>query len=415
LGESGAPVTASVGLAQWHEPLTAGELLDRADRALLLAKQRGKDAVVVATVETERELSAREAHASSATAVMGEFWDLVSSCGRPRDLLHALPAFLRRTLDLEEAALYELGPRVAMRLSSGRAPGDPAPRAFGESILAPSDALAARLESGAVARPSLSALLQDLGAARPDRDPPPGACAAIALSCGEDLRTVLLLRAAATSFPRPALRLAELIGGQAMTVLLGQTGGSSPAAVTALAAAIDARDNYTLSHSEQVVGLACEVARRLGLSPEEVEHVRDGATLHDVGKVAIPNEILYKVGPLDDTEWEIMRQHPVIGERILLRTPELAEIAPLVRHEHERWDGRGYPDGLAGTAIPVGSRIVFACDAYNAMITARPYREPMSHDEAVAQLRSGAGSQFDPQVVEALLHVLAGRAGARER
>jgi HD-GYP domain-containing protein (c-di-GMP phosphodiesterase class II) len=86
-----------------------------------------------------------------------------------------------------------------------------------------------------------------------------------------------------------------------------------------------------------------------------------------------------------------------------------------VRHEHERWDGRGYPDGLAGASIPIGSRIVFACDAYNAMISARPYREPMSHDDAVAELRRGAGSQFDPQVVEALLHVLAARAGARER
>ena len=105
--------------------------------------------------------------------------------------------------------------------------------------------------------------------------------------------------------------------------------------------------------------------------------------LHDVGKVAIPNEILYKRGPLDDGEWKVMREHPVIGERILLRTPELAAIAPLVRHEHERWDGAGYPDGLAGEAIPIGSRIILACDAYNAMITARPYREPMSHEEAL--------------------------------
>jgi diguanylate cyclase (GGDEF)-like protein len=415
--ELGTPFTASVGLAQWHEPLTAGELLDRADRALLLAKQRGKDAIVVATADTERELSAREAHTSSATELMGDFWDMVSSCERPRDLLHTLPALLRRTLELEETALYELGPRAAVRLSSGRAPGDPAPRAFAESIVVPSDALAARLDSGAVSRPSLPALLDDLGAppAALDRDPPHGACAAIVLACGEGRRNMLLLRSAAVSFPRPALRLAELVGGQAMTVLLGQTGGGSPGAVTALAAAIDARDNYTRSHSEEVVGLACEVARHLGLSPDEVEHVRDGAMLHDVGKVAIPNEILYKVGPLSEGEWEIMREHPLIGERILRRTPELAEIAPLVRHEHERWDGRGYPDGLAGAAIPIGSRIVFACDAYNAMITARPYREPMSHDDAVAELRRGAGSQFDPQVVEALLHVLAARAVARER
>jgi HD-GYP domain-containing protein (c-di-GMP phosphodiesterase class II) len=103
----------------------------------------------------------------------------------------------------------------------------------------------------------------------------------------------------------------------------------------------------------------------------------------------------------------VMREHPVIGERILVRTPELAAIAPMVRHEHERWDGTGYPDGLKGEAIPVGSRIILACDAYNAMITARPYREPMTRAEAVEELRRSAGTQFDPVVVDALLVELA--------
>jgi HD-GYP domain-containing protein (c-di-GMP phosphodiesterase class II) len=198
-----------------------------------------------------------------------------------------------------------------------------------------------------------------------------------------------------------------MVAGQATLALLGQSGGGSRTAVAALAAAIDARDNYTASHSEEVVGLARDVARRLGLPPAEVEKVCDGAMLHDVGKVAIPNEILYKPGPLSPDEWEVMRTHPLIGERILLRTPELARIAPLVRHEHERWDGRGYPDGLCGEGIPIGSRIILACDAYSAMITARPYREPMSHEEALRELELGAGGQFDPRVVEALLRVLA--------
>jgi HD-GYP domain-containing protein (c-di-GMP phosphodiesterase class II) len=101
-----------------------------------------------------------------------------------------------------------------------------------------------------------------------------------------------------------------------------------------------------------------------------------------------------------------MRRHPVIGEKILRRTPELVPIAPLVRYEHERWDGTGYPDGLAGEEIPIGSRIIFACDAYSAMITARPYHAPRRHEEAVAELRAGAGSQFDPRVVDALLGLL---------
>ncbi len=105
-----------------------------------------------------------------------------------------------------------------------------------------------------------------------------------------------------------------------------------------------------------------------------------------------------------------MREHPVIGERILRRTPELAAIAPMVRHEHERWDGGGYPDGLAGEAIPMGSRIILACDAYNAMITARPYRAPMSTADAMEELRRSAGTQFDPRVLDALLRVLAAQA-----
>ena len=186
-------------------------------------------------------------------------------------------------------------------------------------------------------------------------------------------------------------------------------GGASRSAVGALAAAIDARDDYTHSHSEEVVKLATAVALRLGLEPADVERVRDGAMLHDVGKVAIPNEILFKPGALDAHEWAIMREHPVIGERILRRTPELEPIAPMVRHEHERWDGGGYPDGLAGEEIPIGSRIILACDAYNAMITQRPYREPMSSEEAIAELEANAGTQFDPSVVEALLAVLAER------
>ncbi len=152
--------------------------------------------------------------------------------------------------------------------------------------------------------------------------------------------------------------------------------------------------------------LACEVAERLGLPESEVERVRDGAMLHDVGKVAIPNEVLFKDGPLDEREWAVMREHPAIGERILRRTPELARIAPLVRHEHERWDGLGYPDGLRGAEIPIGSRIILACDAYHAMITARPYRAPMSQEMAMRELSEGSGHQFDPTVVSTLMGVL---------
>jgi diguanylate cyclase (GGDEF)-like protein len=180
----------------------------------------------------------------------------------------------------------------------------------------------------------------------------------------------------------------------------------SPAAVHALAAAIEERDNYTHEHSEEVVHLARGVAMILGLPSQQVERIAHAALLHDVGKLAVPNEILHKRGPLTSAEWEVMAEHPVAGERILLRIPDLAAVAPVVRHEHEHWDGSGYPDGLRGRMIPIGSRIILACDAYHAMITDRPYRAAMSAEEAIEQLEHGARAQFDPEVVEALLDLL---------
>jgi HD-GYP domain-containing protein (c-di-GMP phosphodiesterase class II) len=189
-----------------------------------------------------------------------------------------------------------------------------------------------------------------------------------------------------------------------LAMLQAQQG--SPAAVQALAAAIEERDNYTNEHSEEVVHLSRGVAMILGLATEQVERIAHAALLHDVGKLAVPDEILHKPGPLTDEEWKVMAEHPVAGERILLRIPDLVAIAPVVRHEHEHWDGSGYPDGLRGRAIPIGSRIILACDAYHAMIADRPYRAAMSRQDAAAEVRRGSGSQFDPDVVDALLDLL---------
>ena len=181
---------------------------------------------------------------------------------------------------------------------------------------------------------------------------------------------------------------------------------ASPAAVQALAAAIEERDSYTHEHSEEVVHLARGVAMLLGMPTGQVERIAHAALLHDVGKLAVPHEILHKPGPLDADEWAVMSDHPIAGERILLRVPDLAAIAPIVRHEHEHWDGSGYPDRLRGRRIPIGSRIILACDAWHAMRTDRPYREALEPDAAIAELRGGAGRQFDPDVIEALLDLL---------
>jgi PAS domain S-box-containing protein len=173
--------------------------------------------------------------------------------------------------------------------------------------------------------------------------------------------------------------------------------------VRALLVALEARDFYTSEHSKQVVELAAGVASRLGLDQDSTRDVEQVALLHDIGKVGIPDAILQKQGPLDEQEWQLMRQHPIVGEHIIAGTPGLSHLAPAMRAEHEHWDGGGYPDGLVGEEIPLASRITLACDALNAMTSDRPYRPAMTLQRAKEELRSGAGSQFDPQTVDALL------------
>jgi PAS domain S-box-containing protein len=173
--------------------------------------------------------------------------------------------------------------------------------------------------------------------------------------------------------------------------------------VRTLLIALQARDFYTSAHSKQVVELAAAVAWRLGLDPDATRDVEQVALLHDIGKVGIPDAILQKQGPLDAQEWELMRQHPIVGEHIIAGTPGLSHLAPAIRAEHEHWDGGGYPDSLAGEKIPLASRITLACDALNAMTSDRPYRPAMTLERAQHELRACAGTQFDPDIIEALL------------
>ena len=174
----------------------------------------------------------------------------------------------------------------------------------------------------------------------------------------------------------------------------------------ALSAALAAKDSYTAEHSRSLVQRAEAVGRRLGMRDEELRLLRYGAVFHDIGKLAVPEAILNKPGPLTTDEREIVQRHTVIGEQILAPVEFLADVLPLVRSAHERWDGAGYPDGLAGEEIPLGARIVFACDTYEAMTTARPYRDALPEEQARAELRRVAGTQLDPRVVDALLAVI---------
>jgi putative nucleotidyltransferase with HDIG domain len=179
-----------------------------------------------------------------------------------------------------------------------------------------------------------------------------------------------------------------------------------------LSEVVDADDAYTGFHSRGVVELATAVADELGLPPSERARVEFAALLHDIGKLKVPNEIVNKPGALSAAEWEIIRRHPLYGEAMLRGVGGmLAEVGSIVRAHHERWDGDGYPDGIAGQQIPIGARIICACDAYSAITTDRSYRPASDHAVALAELRRCAGTQFDPEVVDALLRVLARQGG----
>jgi HD-GYP domain-containing protein (c-di-GMP phosphodiesterase class II) len=172
---------------------------------------------------------------------------------------------------------------------------------------------------------------------------------------------------------------------------------------------VEADDAYTGDHSRDVVDLAVAVGRRMGLTPREAQRLELGALLHDVGKIVVPKEIINKRGPLTPEEWAVMHRHTIAGQELLERVGGvLSEVGEVVRASHEHFDGRGYPDGIAGDAIPLPARIVTCCDAFSAMTTNRSYRAAMPLSEALAELRRGAGRQFDHDVVGALLGVVQG-------
>lgn len=175
---------------------------------------------------------------------------------------------------------------------------------------------------------------------------------------------------------------------------------------------LDERDHYTAVHSEEVADLAVEIGRELDLPEYCIEQIDIAGRVHDIGKVAVPDAILLKVGPLDDEEWEVMKRHPVVSAELIEGLELYSPIAKAVRHEHERWDGSGYPNGLRGDEIPIISRVIAAADIYNALTTDRPYRKAFSTERALAIIEETRGSDLDPQVADALIRVLKRRIGS---
>jgi HD-GYP domain-containing protein (c-di-GMP phosphodiesterase class II) len=190
--------------------------------------------------------------------------------------------------------------------------------------------------------------------------------------------------------------------------LVADLEGAFTTALAALTSTVEAKDDYTACHGEDVAVLAERIAVRMSLSSAQARDVRYAAMLHDIGKVAVPSEILLKPGPLTDEEWVTMRGHAAIGGELVGRIDAFAHLAPAVRASHECWDGGGYPDGLAGEEIPLAARIIAACDTYDAIVTDRPYRPARSPREACEELSRVAGAQLDGRVVAAVVAELAG-------
>ena len=210
------------------------------------------------------------------------------------------------------------------------------------------------------------------------------------------------------AFAEEDLLLAHIVAGQVGSAiyrcqLVDELEGAFLTTLGVLADAVELQDAYTADHANEVADLAVAVGERMGIGGPELDRLRYGALLHDVGKIGVPGELLRKTGPLTPEEREKMDTHTAIGARMLERIPFLAPVAPLVRSAHERVDGGGYPDGLHGDQIPRGAMIIATCDAYHAMTSDRSYRQAMPKDTAIRELHTGAGTQFDPEVVSALV------------
>lgn len=185
-------------------------------------------------------------------------------------------------------------------------------------------------------------------------------------------------------------------------LLLAQLQQAYQASLIMFANAIELRDQYTRGHVERVVDYSQALARQMGWNSSQTNSLRFGSILHDIGKIYIRESILRKPGPLDESEWAEMKRHPVVGAELIKNIPYLAIAIPVVRHHHERWDGKGYPDGLAGEKIPMTARIVMVADALDAMTTSRAYQRKSTPEEAYEEILRCAGTAYDPDVVEAL-------------
>jgi diguanylate cyclase (GGDEF)-like protein len=401
LGDTSEGPHATAGVSEWTGSQSPSDLVREADRALLYGKQQGVRGGAVNASSVPRGFSLggpfttgedrpRDpgAEASWPSAAREETEPLRR---RARQLtkanaLGARLAAMTSVEDIVDATIDELDGEFGLEASV---------LAAGEDHRASAVVERAMLEQSAVRE---------------------GVEVALPLWTGPRLWGVLQVRARDQAFEEADVRLLETVAEQVgaalgSAALYEQLERAYLGTAEALAAALEAKDAHTAEHARSIVRNAAEVGRRLGMSEDELRRLRYAAAFHDIGKIAVPERILNKPGPLTESEKREVERHTLVGEEILSPVSFLEEVLPLVRHCHERWDGAGYPDGLAGDSIPLGARVILVCDAHDAMTTDRPYRRALAPDVALAEIREAAGRQFDSRVADVFLETVGGREG----
>ena len=406
-----AVVSASAGLALWQPGMDADTLIAEADAAMFDSKRARK-----------RSVGAGERRADPTSAQAG-----TRDRQQVRRLNTAanLAARLGRLLDqraIVEAAIIGLGSELGYESSVlvARAAGDElrvvavgSARAAAVVDREPLESAGADAITAAVRR--CVAEGRRVTVRHDESELAGGSEIAVPVHVGTALWGALGVRvsdaSALDNYDAQVLQgLADQLGAALRTArLYAELDQTHLGTAAALAAALEAKDHYTADHARSIADLAVAVGRELGLGEQELRDLRYGAIFHDIGKIAIPDAILNKPGPLTETEFAVVREHPRVGEQILAPVPFLSGVRRIVRHDHERWDGTGYPDRLSGEDIPLGARIVLVVDAYHAMRSQRPYRDALPEAEARRELLVHAGDQFDPRVVRACLAVLESR------
>ena len=401
-----SPVSASAGLALWHAGMDADCLIAQADAAMFQSKRsrrrnaedspRRNDPAPPDAATRDRHQVGRLNTAAGLAARLGRLLD-------ERAIIEQAMIGLGSELGYGSSVLVAAGEGDGLRLVALSASTRPAPAVTGPEQSAP-DAISTALRRCVEERRTVTVTHA-------------GATAEIAVPVyvGGVLWGALAVRvsdsAGLDDYDAQVLHgMADQLGAALRTArLYAELDETHLGTAAALAAALEAKDHYTADHARSIADLAVAVGRELGLSEQHLRDLRYGAIFHDIGKIAIPDAILNKPGPLTESEFAVVREHPGVGEQILAPVPFLAGVRQIVRHDHERWDGNGYPDRLSGEDIPLGARIVLVVDAYHAMRSDRPYRSALPDADARRQLLRHAGDQFDPRVVRAFLAVLDSR------